>query len=435
MRRDRRAGALRAWVVTLAATALSVGCAGRSAHPVAPPPEAPKGPAPPQASDAERGVLPDSPLLRQMLEADESLRPLLADAPRHRLQVILGVIEQRPGARPVLVQQGFRAGAEYLYPASSVKLFAAIAALERLAELRHESGLAIDADTPLVYQPLFAGEEVEDKDPTNLAGGKITVAQEIRKIFLVSDNAAFNHLYELVGPDRIAASVERAGLAGVRIVHRLSEPHTAEENLRTPRIDFADKRFTWSLPERTAAAPPPAPDMPGLRVGDAYLDGDGQRVDGPLDFGPKNRAPLAVLQRALCMVVRPDVDCGGPGFALSEADRELLLRAMRRLPRESVNPRLSRDEHPDAYVKFLLPGLRRVFPAVRVYDKSGQAYGFTLDNAWVVDAADNQSFFLAAALYANEDGVLNDDLYDYETVALPVLADVAEAVARGVAAR
>jgi hypothetical protein len=392
----------------------------------------------PQASDAERGVLPDSPLLREMLGSQEALRLVLAAAPRYRLQVVLGLVEEPAGGgRPTLVQHGFRAGAEYLYPASSVKLFAAVAALERLAELRRETGLAITADTPLVYQPLFEGEQIEDKDPSNLAGGKITVAHEIRKIFLVSDNAAFNHLYELAGPDRLAASIERAGLPGVRIVHRLSEPHTAEENLRTPRIDFLGKELTHTLPERTAEPLPPALDMPGLRVGDAYLDGDENRVEGPLDFAPKNRAPLAVLQRALCMVVRPDVDCGGPGFTLTEKDRELLMRPMRRLPRESVNPRLDRAEHPDAYVKFLLPGLRRAIPAgqLRVYDKSGQAYGFTLDNAWVVDAGGGKSFFLAAALYANEDGVLNDDHYDYETIALPILADVAEAVARGVAAR
>ena len=162
-----------------------------------------------------------------------------------------------------------------------------------------------------------------------------------------------------------------------------------------------------------------------------------------MDFAAKNRAPLAVLQRALCTVVRPDVDCGASGvsgFALSVADRELLLRAMRRLPRESVNPRLDRAQHPDAYVKFLLPGLRRVLdPArLRVYDKSGQAYGFTLDNSWVsetsLDGGDGRSFFLAAALYTNGDGVLNDDLYEYEQVALPALAEVAEAVARGVTA-
>jgi beta-lactamase family protein len=421
-------------VAVVTGALLVAGCAGRGPSPqagaVSPPPHPPVLPL---ASDAERGVLADSPLLRQMLEAQEALRPVLAAAPEYRLQVVLGVVEERAGGRPVLVQHGFRAGAEYLYPASSVKLFAAVAALERLAELRRETGLNVSADTPLVYQPLFDGEVREDADPSNRAGGKITVAHDVRKIFLVSDNAAFNRLYELVGPDRLAATIEHAGLPGVRIVHRLSEPHTAEENLRLPQIDFVGKGFTHSLPERTDEPLLAAPALPGLLVGTTVLDNDGQRSEGPLDFAAKNRAPLAVLQRALCMVVQPDVDCGGAGFDLGEADRELLLRAMRRLPSESVNPRLDRADHPDAYVKFLLPGLRRVIPAerLRLYDKSGQAYGFTLDNAWVVDAATGKSFFLAAALYTNADGVLNDDLYDYETVALPALADIAEAVARG----
>jgi hypothetical protein len=419
-------------------TLLALGCAGRATPPAAAPRPAapPPAPQPPEASAAERGVLPDSELLTGMLEAQPGLRELLAEAARYRFQVVLGLVEERPGGRPALVQHGFRAGAEYLYPASTVKLFAAVAALERLAELRRDTGLDIDADTPLVYHPLFVGEEREDKDPTNRAGGKLIVAHEIRKIFLISDNAAFNRLYELVGPDRLAASIERAGLPGIRIVHRLSEPHTAEENLRAPRIDFTGRGFTHTLPERTATPLPPPPVLPGLLVGSASLDDEGARVEGPMDFAVKNRAPLAVLQRALCTVVRPDVDCGAAGFALSGGDRELLLRAMRRLPRESVNPRLDRSRHPDAYVKFLLPGLRRALdPArLRLYDKSGQAYGFTLDNSWI-DAGDGRSFFLAAALYTNADGVLNDDLYEYEQVALPALADVAEAVARGLSQR
>jgi beta-lactamase class A len=423
--RVRPTGALRA---VMAMAALAMGCAspGTTASLTAPrrPPAAP-------ASDAERGVLPDSPSLARDLEALPALRDALAAAERLRLQVVLGIVEERPGGRPVLVQHGFRAGAEYLYPASSVKLFAAVAALERLAELRRETGLAIDARTRLVYHPLFAGEEREEADPGNLDGGTITVAHEIRKIFLVSDNAAFNHLYELVGPDRIAASVARAGLPGVRIVHRLSEPHTAAENRMLPRIDLAGDGFVHTLPQRTAEAQPPPPSLPGLLVGTASLDGDGKRIDGAMDFAAKNRVSLAVLQRALCMVVRPDVDCGGAGFTLTDADRELLRTAMSELPRESANPRLDPAEFPDAYVKFLLPGLSRVFAPerLRVYDKSGQAYGFTLDNGWI-ESGEGPSFFLAAALYTNEDGVLNDDQYDYETVALPVLADVAEAAAR-----
>jgi len=194
MKRKRLAAAV-------AGALLAAGCAGRGARPAAPapPPEPASTPALPQASETDRGVLPDSPLLLEMLRSQEALRLVLATAPRYRLQVVLGVVEEPAGGgRPKLVQHGFRAGAEYLYPASSVKLFAAVAALERLAELRRETGLAITADTPLVYHPLFEGEQLEDSDPSNLAGGKITVAHEIRKIFLVSDNAAFNRLYELV---------------------------------------------------------------------------------------------------------------------------------------------------------------------------------------------------------------------------------------------
>jgi hypothetical protein len=383
----------------------------------------PPAPLPPAAST------PDP--LAAILTSHPGLRAVVDEAPRYRVQAVLGVVEERPGGRPELVQHTFRADAEYLYPASTVKLFAAVAALETLAALRRDTGLEIDVDTPLVFHPLFAGELREDTDPTNLVNGRFTVRHEIRKLFLVSDNEAFNRLYELVGPDGIAASLARAGITGGRIVHRLSEARTAAENLRLPRIDFAGAGFTHTLPERTAAPLPPAPPAPGLEIGDAYLSGD-SRVEGPMDFTAKNRFPLVALQRGLCMVVRPDVDCGGAGFALTSADRELLVEAMGQLPRESANPVYDPAEHPDASAKWLLPGVGRVLPAerARIHDKSGQAYGFTLDNAWVVDTATGHSFFLAAALYTNDDGVLNDDQYDYEEVALPFFADLGEAAAR-----
>jgi hypothetical protein len=377
-------------------------------------------------------VLPDSPQLAAMLAAEPDLRDVLADAPRYRLQVVLGLVDESAPGHPRLVQHGFRAGAEYLYPASTVKLFAAVAALERLAELRAATGLPIDARSRLAVHPLFPGETLEDADPTNLDGGTITVEQEVRRIFLVSDNQAFNRLYELVGPDRLEAMVDRAGLAGVHIVHRLSEPHTAEENLRLPRVDITGDGFVHTEPARTSSPLHRPFPVAGLAVGEAWLDGDGTRHDGPMDFSGKNRAPLASLQKALCMAVRPEVDCGGVGFTLSGTDRDLLRQAMGELPRESRSPRLAPEELADDYVKFMLPGLRRVVAPnrLRVYDKSGQAYGFTLDNAWVVDTVTGRSFFLAAGIYTNADGVLNDDRYEDATVGQPALAAIAEAVAR-----
>src|SRR5262245_27051985 len=134
-----------------------------------------------------RPAAPADPL-RSILLSHTGLRQVVRAAPRFRFQAVLGLVEERPGGRPVLVTHGFRLGAEYFYPASAVKLFAAVAALERLAELRRETGLSsgdLGVDTPLVFHPLFAGEKLEGGDPSNLEGSWMTVRHEIRKLFLV----------------------------------------------------------------------------------------------------------------------------------------------------------------------------------------------------------------------------------------------------------
>ena len=283
----------------------------------------------------------------------------------------------------------------------------------------------------MTFFPLFGDEAREDSDPTNLQGGHITIGHEIRKLFLVSDNQAYNRLYELVGQDRLAASLREAGLSEGQILHRLSESRSAEENRRSPRVEFTGDTFRHEVEERESAPLPPRPAMAGISVGRGYFS-SGRLIEEPMDFSGKNYVPLAELQRGLCMVVRPDVDCGGPGFELAEVNRELLLRAMHQTPGQSDNPIYRPEEYPDSWVKFLLPGVRRVIPAerVRIYNKIGRAYGFSTENAWVVDTGTGDSFFLAATLYTNQDDVLNDDLYEYESVADPFLADLGEAVAR-----
>lgn len=370
-------------------------------------------------------------LVVAILDSHEGLTDVVDHAADYRLQVVLGLVEEDADGAPVLRQHGFRAGAEYFYPASTVKLFAAVAAAQKIADLRATTGLAIDLDTPLIYHPQFEDGKMESKDEDNVESGEITVRQQIRKIFLVSDNQAFNYLYELVGQDGLDESMRRAGLESPRIIHRLSEFRTAEENLESPRIDFVGEEFTYTVPERTAEPLAAVEPAKRILVGEGYFSGD-EPIDEPMDFTPKNHFPLVDLQRGLCMLVRPDVDCGGPGFELDDADREAMLEAMSQYPRESTNPVYDPEEYPDTYVKDLLVGLERVIPRdrLRIYNKTGQAYGFSTENAWVVNTETGQGFFLAATLYTNADGILNDDQYEYEEIALPFMADLGEAVAR-----
>ena len=372
-----------------------------------------------------------SPDLARLLADHPSLDSVVAQAGDHRIQIVLGEVREDVDGRLSLHQSDYRAGAEYFYPASTIKMFAAVAALEYLDELRDETGLAIDVDTPLAYHPLDPDGPIDDSDPDNIAGGTITVRQQIRELFLVSDNTAFNRLYDLVGQERLNDTIRRAGIASARIVHRLSVARTADENLRAPRIDFRGQDFTFSLPQRRSEPQPEGTLSAGMQIGEAYL-AFGERVEEPLDFVPKNRIDLADLQRGLCMVVRPDVDCGGAGFDLRDQDRELLLEAMSRFPRQSTNPVYDPDKYPDHYVKFVLPGLERLLPKdeFTVYNKVGQAYGFTTENAWIVDRRSGEGFFLAATIYTNANATLNDDDYEYAEIAEPFMADLAEAVAR-----
>jgi hypothetical protein len=370
-------------------------------------------------------------LIERILRSDERLAPIVAKAEDYRLQVLLGLVEDGPDGRPKLRQIGFRADAQYFYPASAVKLFAAVQVFRTLAEIRESTGLPIDESTPLVYHPLFEDETLEDADPSNVGNGKITVAHEIRKLFLVSDNVAFNRLYELIGPAELNRALIGAGLGSSRIVHRLDEFRSAEDHLRLPRIDLVGDGFRHSLPARTSRPELP-PQPPGdLLLGRAHWS-DGGIVEGPKDFDEKNRFFLADLQRGLCMTLRGDADCGGRGFQLTEPQRELLREVMGQLPRESANPVYDPEAYPDHWVKFLLPGLRRVVSPerLRVYGKTGRAYGFSVENSYVVDLETGRSFFLAVTLYTNKNGIVGDDEYEYETIADSFLADLGEVVAR-----
>ena len=60
----------------------------------------------------------------------------------------------------------------------------------------------------------------------------------------------------------------------------------------------------------------------------------------------------------------------------------------------------------------------------------GQAFGFLIANAYVVDKDTGRSFFLTAAVYANPDETINDDNYAYDSISFPALADVGEAFCR-----
>ena len=65
---------------------------------------------------------------------------------------------------------------------------------------------------------------------------------------------------------------------------------------------------------------------------------------------------------------------------------------------------------------------------IRIYNKVGDAYGFLTDVAYIVDTRNKVEFLLSATIYCNEDGIFNDDKYDYDSLGFPFLKHVGEVI-------
>ncbi|WP_426490774.1 serine hydrolase [Hymenobacter sp. 102] len=370
--------------------------------------------------------------LPRLLRSDAVLAPVVRAAGHYRLQVLYTQIRRDRQGQPHFRQYRYRVRPrEYFYPASAIKLPTAILALEKVHQLSQQVP-GLTSSSPLRIDSAAYAQTRVLRD-TSSQNQRASVGQYVRKLLLVSDNDAYNRLYEFVGPAALQAGLRRHGLRRTVLRHRLSVGDQDSTARRTnPVAFFTDSSLTRPLYVQPAATFARRW-QPGPRqrrtVGEAYLQ-NGQRLSQPMDFSTKNATTLADLQRILRAVVFPASVPRRRQFQLDSADRRLLLDYLHRLPRQSQWPRYPATQYPDNYAKFLLVGGNPgpLPEGVRIYNKIGQAYGFLIDNAYLTDPAHGVEFLLSAVLYVNHDGVLNDDQYDYDTVGLPFLRRLGEVV-------
>jgi hypothetical protein len=336
------------------------------------------------------------------------------------VQVIYTQVNRTPNGIPELKNYYFnRQNAGYFYPASTVKLPVALLALQRLNEL---SIPGLDKNSTMITETAFSGQTPVYNDP-NTAEGKPTIAQYIKKILLVSDNDAYNRLYEFLGQEYINAALHRKGYDNAQILHRLDIFLTEEENRHTNPVKFYDggNQLIHSFPEQVNRQ------QYAKRndfLGTAYYSNKVLQ-NKPMDFSKKNRIELQDLHQMLISLVFPEAVKASQRFNLTEGDRQFVLKYMSQFPSESVYPSYD-TSYQDAYVKFILYGSEKgVRPKnIRIFNKPGDAYGQLIDVAYVVDFKNNIEFFVSAAIYCNKDGILNDDHYDYDTIGFPFMKNI-----------
>lgn len=355
------------------------------------------------------------------------LEAVLSHPEKYRYQILYTRIDRDKNNSPHFTS--FRAGLDsshYFYPASSVKFLAAILALNKLNEL-NIPGLGMYS--VMKTGAAFSGQTPVESDSTS-QNGLPSIAHYIKKLFLVSDNDAYNRLYEFLGQQYLNEQLWRRGFKSILLQHRLSAFLSHEEDRHTNPVDFYnDGRLLYSQPPQFNSSDYINPNMEGIRQGAGYYS-KGSLVNEPKDFSVSNRVTVEDLQAVLKTVIFPMAVPAAQGFNLKDDDYDFLYRYMSAYPRESIYPKYSETGHPDNFGKFLMFGDKngRVPDNIRIFNKIGLAYGYLTDNAYIVDFENGVEFLLTAVIYVNEDGIFNDDKYEYDQTGFPFMGELGRAV-------
>lgn len=299
----------------------------------------------------------------------------------------------------------FQVSAEnYFYPASSVKFPIAVLALEKVNTLN-----GITSETPFIV----GGDSTYS-----------TIRSCVTKIFATSDNKAYNDLYEFLGRDYINSKLKEKGLQPARISHRLSTPHA---NIKTTKpISFKITDSTIIKQEPIIDSEIEKLNLKKINKGKGFYKDDAL-VNTPFDFSQKNYLPISVLHDMMKRIQFPNTFKLDEQFILNPEDRSFLLDIMKKVPREVG---YNEADYYDGYVKFFMFGdtKKRIPEHINISNKVGYAYGYLTDCAFIEDKKQEVSFILTATIHVNNNEIFNDDVYEYEEIGIPFLAEIGRQV-------
>lgn len=365
----------------------------------------------------------DSKLLKSLLwsKGSSKLKAIFSQPDTFRYQLIYTKIDRDRNNKPHFENYYYNVNPDlYFNPASTVKMPLAFLALEKVNRLQT---FGVTKYSSMFTDSAWAHQSAVSMD-TSAENGLPSIAQYIRKIFLVSDNDAYSRLYEFLGQQYINERLWEMGYKDMRITRRFV-PMTEEENRHTNPIRFV--KDGKQLYQQAAAYSSIKFDFSKkILIGNAHYDRNDSLINVPFDFTTHNNAPLEDLQQILQSVLFPASIPERQRFNLQNDDYNFLYRYMSAMPYESKHPFYDTTEYFSSYTKFFMfrAGHSPVPPSIRIFNKPGWSYGFLTDIAYIVDFENKVEFMISGVIYTNSDGVINDDTYDYETVGYPFFKEV-----------
>ncbi len=371
-------------------------------------------------------AITDSYLAAILKENKDPLIKKILDAPNeYRLQIVYTQINRDKNNKPHFKNYFYNYDPNLYYnPASVVKLPLAALALEKLNKINQPG---VNKYTTILFDSSYPKQKVLYKD-TTAENNLPTIAQFIRKALLISDNDAYNRLYQFVTQQTIHQQLRTKGYKNLIIPRQFTGFNYTGNRYSNPiRFVNAEGKLIYAQPQTFNKDSLVFTE--DVWVGDNHWTNDDVLMPGPMNFRGQNNISILDLQQILQSIMFPSSVPKKQRFNLTKDDYAFLHKFLSQYPSETDYPKYDTDEFYDSYVKFYFQDSSKKMPEnIRVFNKVGWSYGFLTDVSYVADFKNNIEYMLTATVYANSDGVINDGKYDYKTIGHPFLKSLGNSI-------
>ena len=361
----------------------------------------------------------DTNPIKSSLRNNDFLKEIIKDKEDYEIQVLLTKINQNNTQVNFQKYEFQLDDNQYFYPASTNKLPIVILTLKKINELRSK-GSEITLKSKIILNYKDDSSELELRD-------SITSFQNlIADVFLISDNSASNILIDFIGYNYFNNEMKNAGFQKTYLNHKFNpDPYVNS----TWQISDLDNNLISSTNDDQKIIK--ADDKTnGLDKGERrYFKG--QILNESLNFSEKNRSSITDMHNLIKYIFYPEIFDSNNTFNLNVEDYDFLRYWMSRFTYEDIGEKFIGDENFfETYNKFFIHGDEQSVSneQIRVYNKIGQAYGTSIDNGLIKNYQDNIEFILTATIYTNKNKVINDNVYEYDDIAVPFLAKLSRAI-------
>ncbi|MBS1652368.1 MAG: serine hydrolase [Bacteroidetes bacterium] len=364
-------------------------------------------------------------ILDSLLSFDTSLNNVAKYPKRYKLQIIYTQINRNSKNSPTFKDYTYKLDSlNYFYPASLVKLPTAIAALEKLNEINNPQ---VNFNSPMLTDSSNVCQCYYHKDYT-AKDNYPSIAQHIKKMFLVSDNNSYSRLFEFVTPIELNKKLNKWGYPTARITHRFDVPCIGKGNRYFNQIRFLNSKnevvYTQKSDSLLESIKMP---FESMIIGHNVYNRKKRLISSEKNFANSNYLSLKAIHVILKKLIFHKYIDKKQQYNITEKDWQLLVSHLGMMPKESESPKYDSKEYYDSYKKYFIYGCSVATinsDSIRIFNIVGRAYGFLIDCAYIINKTENVEFMLSTAMYLNKHNSFGSGIYEFNEIGLPFMKEL-----------